>query len=303
MFTVKQVFKYMMILGVLSATFIQTAHIFADDNGEVYNDKESGTSDEEHVETKPEPELNPEPGSTPEPDPEPEKSKEPIEISKNNQDPVRDKDNNSKQEKESKQEPNKKTKQDSRTIQNKRPIKTQENKPSRSNILPNRDINIPNRINYSIPITPQQINREEQTEVNVITDVYENDLQINDEEKEEHKTYTINELIKLMERKEITGEIENDKYYVLFKNGQPKQEVTKEEATQLGFLKEEEKEGEVKDEEETPKVENMEDVEPIEETVASEKSKKNMLPYYIYAVGFLIILFGLVMYFFKWRRQ
>lgn len=166
----------------------------------------------------------------------------------------------------------------------------------------------PNRNNGTIysprePVNTQSTNdiqsiNEEQTE-SPIEEVESEELNVTEKEPEvDLSQLSLKELIEMMKSGEITGEVREDKYFVISNETKEQREVTKEEALELGIIEEEEEElaEEVVEEEDTNEV----IVEPVPEAIKSERTK---IPLYVSAVGLGIIIVGSLMYFLQVRRN
>ena len=219
----------------------------------------------------------PEPVTKPEPKPEPKPTPKPKPVNKPQVKPPEIK-------KETKSEP--------------QPDPTPTPKPKEEieeiSLLPPKENEEPNIDTEEIEVAekPEEILVEEADE--------EPEIEV-EEEKEEEVVYSIEQLIKMMEKKEIKGEVKDGKYFVVFKDDKGNQEVTKEEAIKLGIIEEEEKkEKEEKEEEEVPilAVEDLKD-----EKASDAKGDKGKMPFIISMLGLIVVLAGAFMYFIHWRKS
>lgn len=117
-----------------------------------------------------------------------------------------------------------------------------------------------------------------------------------EEEIEEEVVYSIDQLTKMLEKKEAKGEVKDGKYFVVFKDDKGNQEVTKEEAIKLGII-----EVEVEEKEAEVPIVAVEDLK--DEQTSNANSNKGTMPFIISAVGLIVVLVGGVMYFILWRKS
>lgn len=211
--------------------------------------------------TKPEPKPEPKPEKVPKPNPEPKPENKP---------PVKTPEVKKELKTERKPDP-----------------KPKEEKEEISLLLPkeNEEPNI-DKEEIEVAEKPEEILEEEKNE--------ESEIEV--EEEKEEVVYSIDQLIKMMEKKEIKGEVKDGKYFVVFEDDKENQEVTKEEAIKLGIIEEEEK----KEKEEVP-IEAVEDLK--DEKASDAKGDKGKMPFIISMLGLIVVLAGAFMYFIQWRKS
>ena len=258
-----------------------------------------------------------EPNPTPPEKPNPDPVVPPVEKPEDKP-PISDQEEKPNLPEPEKPNPPSKPEQDKGSDQNKDPIQNTEPKPGTSNPAkpqnsrPNQNTNKsnswtnPNRTSGTItpirePLNPQPNNiqpiNEEQNDL-PIEEVESEELNIVEEEpKVDLAQLSLKELIEMIKSGEITGEVREDKYFVISKETKEQREMTKEEALELGIIEEEE--------EEPVEEEIVEDsseiiVEPVAEEIKSERTNT---PLYVSAVGLAIIIVGSLMYFLQSRRS
>lgn len=200
--------------------------------------------------------------------------------------------------------------------QNKNPNQNTKPKPETSNPTNSQNQGLNNSNNWTSPNrnsvtttkTKETINtqpnnniqsiNEEQTD-SPIEEVESEELNVTEEEPEiDLAQLSLKELIEMMESGEITGEVREDKYFVISNETKEQRELTKEEALELGIIEEEEPTEEIEIAEEEDTSETI--IEPVTEAIKSEKTK---MPIYISAVGLAIIIAGSLMYFLQSGRN
>lgn len=185
------------------------------------------------------------------------------------------------------------------------PTKTQNTKPNQ-NLNNSNNWTSPNRNNGTTTKTRETINTPPNNNIQSINEE-QIDLPIEEVESEELNEIeaepevdlaqlSVKELIEMMESGEITGEVREDKFFVISNETKEQREVTKEEALELGIIEEEEETEEIAEEDDTSEI----IIEPVAEAIKSEKTK---MPLYISAVGLVTIIAGSLMYFLQSRRN
>ena len=260
-----------------------------------------------------EPNPNPEPSPEPEPEPnlppnppEPESGEKPDE---NTSKPEQDKDLSPEDTTSKPSEKTKPTPKPETSNPKTEATKDQNSKRNQNSTNSNR-WNNQNRNNGTIIPPKETINTQPANNVQSISDD-QNDLPVEEVESEDIKPieedpkmdlaqYSLKELIEMIENGEVSGEVINDKYFVISKETKERREVTEQEALELGMIEAEEIEKPTEETEETEEDASEVIVEPAPVAIKSERSKT---PIYISAVGMVTIIIGSLMYFLQIRRN